>query len=390
MSSSGQQSPRFRALDGWRGICALLVAAHHIEVHGWIYWQPLVRNAWLFVDFFFVLSGFVIAHAYGGKLADARGVRDFAARRLGRRYPLHVVVLAALVALELAHLALSHVHPLAGEQAAFVRDRAPFTILTNLFLVQAFGLHDFETWNGPAWSISCEFYTYLIFAAVCFVLPGRKPRIVASALLAIAGAVILARFSGYGMRETFHWAIFRCLYGFFAGVLVYEVWRSGIARALGGTLAEVAALALVAVFIVVAPGNRALEYLATPLFGLAVLVFAADKGLISRLLTLRPTAALGRWSYSIYMVHTFILASLFSFMHVAESWFHATWLIHLANGAAVRDLGSAFANDALTLVFLCAVVALSSLTWRWIERPGQSLFDRFASPKRPVLAAQTG
>ncbi len=48
-------------------------------------------------------------------------------------------------------------------------------------------------------------------------------------MLAVGGAVVLARFSRYGMRETFGWGFFRCLYGFFTGVLTYEIWRHGFA-----------------------------------------------------------------------------------------------------------------------------------------------------------------
>lgn len=379
---------RFRALDGWRGLCALLVALHHIEVHGWIYWQPLVRNAWLFVDFFFVLSGFVIAHAYSNRLASTTGIKDFVARRLGRLYPLHIVMLSALVALELAHLGFTLLHPIAGEHAAFTADRSPFALLTNLFLVQALGMHGYETWNGPAWSISCEFYTYLLFGAVCFFLSGRKARIIVSALLAIGGALVLARFSDYGMRETFHWAIFRCVYGFFCGVLVHEAWQAGASRLRGGTLVELGVLAVIGAFLVLVPGNTALEYLATPLFAGAVLVFAGENGAVSRLLSLRPAAALGRWSYSIYMVHTFVLASLFSAAHFAEGLFHRTWLVHLPNGWTILDLGSRLADDALTLLFLAAVIALSALTYRFVERPGQALFARLGARKTPALAPQ--
>ncbi len=382
---------RFRALDGWRGICALLVVLHHIEIHGWLYWQPLVRNGWLFVDFFFVLSGFVIAHAYGEKLVDGPRIKDFVLRRLGRLWPLHIVMLCALIALELAHLVLAQTHPIAGDRAAFLADRSPFAILTNVFLVQAMGLHGYETWNGPAWSISCEFYTYLVFAAVCFLTVRRGPRLVVSALLAVLGLLVLARFSDYGMRETFHWAIFRCFYGFFVGVLSYEAWRRGASHLFAGrTWPELAALVVAAIFLIVAPGIRPLEYLAPLLFAVVVLVFANEGGAISRAMTIRPAAALGRWSYSIYMVHTFVIASLFSVLHVVELKVHRTWLIHQAGGNAAIDLGSAFANDLLMLGFVAATIGLSAVTYRFVEVPGQALFARLRLARPAVLAAQTG
>ncbi len=381
MSGAAHISTRFRALDGWRGVCALLVAAHHIEVHGALYWQPLIRNAWLFVDFFFVLSGFVIAHAYGARLEKGPEIKAFVLRRFGRLWPLHAAMLLALIGLELAHLVIAHWHPIAGERAAFTADRSPYAILTNLFLVQSLGLHPTETWNGPAWSISVEFYTYLIFAVACFLAP--RFRTLSSLLLAILGVVVLARFSRYGMRETFDWGIARCLYGFFTGVLTYEVWQTGRTKHFGGTLAEAAMLAAVIAFLTFVPGNRTLEYLATPLFALAVLAFAGERGIVSRLLTSRPAAALGRWSYSIYMVHTLVLAVLFSALHTGEIAFHSQWLIDLKDGRAILELGSGPADDALMLLYLAAAVALAALTWRWIERPGQRLFSRLAGRQAP-------
>jgi len=379
MSGAAHVTARFRALDGWRGICALLVAAHHVEARGFLYWQPLIRNAWLFVDFFFVLSGFVIAHAYGEALATAPQVKSFAIRRLGRLWPLHVAMLAALVALEFAHLAIAHWHPIAGERAAFTADRSPYTILTNLFLVQSLGLHPYETWNGPAWSISTEFTTYLVFAAVCFVARGRALRLALSVILAVTGVAVLAHFSHYGMRETFDWGFFRCLYGFFTGVLAYEAWRRGWTRFLKGSAIEVAALAAVVGFLAFVPGNRNAEYLATPLFAFAVLAFAGEGGVVSRVLMLRPAAALGRWSYSIYMVHTLVLAILFSAVHMAELAFHRAWLVHTPDGNAILALG--WGNDPMMLAVLAVVVALAAFTWRHIEQPGQRLFNRLASPK---------
>lgn len=379
---------RFRALDSWRGICALLVAAHHLEVHGFIYWQPAIRNAWLLVDFFFVLSGFVIAHTYGEKLTQREELEPFVIRRFGRLWPLHVTVLAALVLLELSRLVISHWHPIAGERAAFVADRSVYAVITNLLLVQALGVHPYETWNGPAWSISTEVFTYLVFAAVCFAVPKRSTRSIVSFVLAFASVVVLARFSQFGMRETFQWAVPRCLYGFFLGTLSYEAWRLGASRIFDGTIAEGTMIVLVIAFIAFVPGQAALEYLATPLFCLAVLVFAGERGTISHLLTKRAPAALGRWSYSIYMVHTLVLVVFFSGVHVAEAVLGQHWLIHLPNGQAVVDLGNEAENSALFAIYLAATVGLAALSWRFIELPGQAFFGSFVRRPPPVTGAQ--
>lgn len=384
MSGATHVTLRFRALDGWRGICALLVAAHHIEAHGFLYWQPLIRNAWLFVDFFFVLSGFVIAHTYGDALATVSQVQSFALRRFGRLWPLHVAMLAALVALELTHLVLAHWQPIAGERAAFTGDRSPYTILTNLFLIQSLGLHACETWNGPAWSISTEFYTYLVFAAVCLAAHGHRFRIVLSFAFALGGVAVLALFSRYGMRETFDWGFFRCLYGFFTGVLSYAVWRR--TKPPKGTVPELIAVAAIIAFLTVVPGHRFGEYLATPLFAVAVLIFAGEGGIVSRALVTRPAAALGRWSYSIYMVHTLVLAVLFSAVHMAELAFHRGWMTRTSDGNAVLTLG--WGDDVAMLAVLAVVVALAAFTWRHIERPGQRLFNRLAAPNTAEIAAQ--
>jgi len=92
----------FRVLDSWRGIAALLVAIFHLNVYSAIYPLDFIRNAYLFVDFFFVLSGFVITHSYAGRLGTLEDLGSFAVKRLGRLWPLHVVVLLAFVAVESA------------------------------------------------------------------------------------------------------------------------------------------------------------------------------------------------------------------------------------------------------------------------------------------------
>jgi peptidoglycan/LPS O-acetylase OafA/YrhL len=153
---------RFQALDGWRGAGAVIVAIFHLNVYSHLYSFPLVRNAYPFVDFFFVLSGFVIAASYGSRIGDTEDLKQFVVRRIGRIYPLHLAVLLALVLVELGKLAAVSV----GASAHF----APFSeatsvqsVITNIFLLQSFGFHDYLTWNFPSWSISSEFYVNFLF-----------------------------------------------------------------------------------------------------------------------------------------------------------------------------------------------------------------------------------
>ena len=67
---AGPVPHRYAALDALRGICATMVVLYHIRPTGWLTANPLATHAWLFVDFFFVLSGFVIAASYRGRLSE--------------------------------------------------------------------------------------------------------------------------------------------------------------------------------------------------------------------------------------------------------------------------------------------------------------------------------
>jgi peptidoglycan/LPS O-acetylase OafA/YrhL len=103
--TEGASLPRFAVLDSWRGIAACMVALFHLRVLSHVGDAALVRHASLFVDFFFVLSGFVITGGYAERLAAGFGAWRFALLRFGRLYPLHLAVLAAFVWLGGAPLA---------------------------------------------------------------------------------------------------------------------------------------------------------------------------------------------------------------------------------------------------------------------------------------------
>src|SRR5437773_4913574 len=212
---------RFVVLDSWRGIAACLVALFHLDAYSHLYDVPFLRNSWLFVDFFFVLSGFVIAANYKQRLLEGFGVGRFLFLRLGRLYPLHFAMLALFVGCELLKVlgktlvpAFASINPIAPFSTP---QDAPDTILANLLLIHSLHLYDFLTWNVPSWSISTEFYTYVIFAVCLIAL--RKHARVALLVALIGGPVMIATLSDRNMNTQYDWGIVRCVYGFAVGVI---------------------------------------------------------------------------------------------------------------------------------------------------------------------------
>jgi len=146
-----------------RGLAAWWVVAYHFRE-----FIPVGDNARivlsrgaLAVDLFFIMSGFVMALSYGRGFqhrVTARGYFRFLALRVGRIYPVHLLVLCLFVSVPLA-LAVTGRSPLPGQFSVgyFVQ---------SLVLVQASGFGQGVAWNLPAWSISTEMVFYLLFPFV--------------------------------------------------------------------------------------------------------------------------------------------------------------------------------------------------------------------------------
>jgi peptidoglycan/LPS O-acetylase OafA/YrhL len=348
---------RFTVLDGWRGIAALLVALFHLQALGHFYDSSFVRHAFLFVDFFFVLSGFVLMHAYRDRLNDGRQFTDFVVRRFGRIYPLHIAIVVLLVLLEGGHLLAQSWSGGSALRRPFTDAASPWAIVSNTLLFQGLGVHDQLTLNYPSWSISAEFWTYLVFGLVCLATGlGSKMMAVTAALLAGVGATVVGRYSPDFIDTTYGYGFFRCLYGFFVGVLTCMAFKGLQPIRLRPTVATACELLCVAgtvVFVSTAGGGR--WSLVSPLvFAAVVGVFALEGGLASRLLNCKPVAWLGMLSYSIYMCHFVILL----------------FMRHLA------------------IAYLAVVVGCSAVTYRYVENPGRRYFNRLAAEWAAGRAAE--
>lgn len=361
---------RLHGLDALRGIAALSVVVWHwqhffalpggagtamaAQPFFWLL-KPLYVQGWAAVDLFFVLSGFVFFWLYGGAIRErAVGGWGFALLRLSRLYPLHLTMLAAVAVLQLLFFR--------AQGAFFVYpDNDASHFIANLFLVQSWWPRSAQSFDGPAWSVSIEMLLYGVFFVACRL--GLK-RGLHCLMLALLGGLLL----------PFDEHIGRGVIGFFMGGVAFTVWDQlrdqagvrAVARWLGvAALLSWSALALL-LFSDWLPGGEGNNiFLVMFDFGLCPLTVLAlalrDQSGFARL------SFLGDISYATYLIH-FPLQVL------------------LALGAVRLALTPAFFLQGwVMLAFYAVLIGLGWLSYRYFERPLQSLLRNYA--KNTIAAA---
>lgn len=383
---------RFEVLDGWRGIAAVMVALFHLIINTHLRNAGIVANAGAFVDFFFVLSGFVITHAYMDELQNGMPLGVFVVRRLGRLWPLHMAILAVLVLREIAVFALS-TRGLIPQQPVFSDGTGLWQLLSNIFFLQAVGIDHTHSWNGPSWSISTEFWTYIIFAVLCILL--RKNVVAAvCAAVALISAILVWIYSPTYMATSFEFGMLRCLYGFFVGHITYRVWTARRGGITNPVLVEIATLLLVVFYVSVTPlvPPNAWTMIAPLVFAIAVWVFAFEAGPISKLMRNRVILALGAWSYSIYMIHDFIAFTVGKFVNgcaVGEAEASSVYRMTCLALFPASLFSNPWFLDVVAVVYLCIVIAISAAAFKFIEVPGRNYFNKVSSRlyRKPAIGS---
>lgn len=346
------------ALTGIRGIAACWVVGFHLSTNlqqalgglparGTI----ILRSGYLAVDLFFMLSGFILAYRYGPRLAVDRteALRDFCVGRVFRILPLNWAMLIILLILSTA-------------MPSPVWSSEPLTMASfwaSMALVQAWGFSNATAWNFPAWSLSTEWAAYALFPAMLLV--GEKVRGARSAFAAGAGALLAlsALMIAVGDSTLDHsWLLGlpRCFLQFFAGVCFWRAFDRGLFdRRHADTLVLAGLVGLLVVIVL-----PAADLLAPFAFGALILSCALGSSIAAALFANRTAMFLGEISFSIYLSHAIIISCgvLLAF-----------------------SLGLANASEAVRLVFLsgicAAILGVSFLSWKMIERPSQVAGRRF-------------
>jgi peptidoglycan/LPS O-acetylase OafA/YrhL len=364
-----RQAGFFVTLESLRGVAALIVVVYHAVWLNPVTNSRFFTNGALMVDFFFVLSGFVICHSYGDRLADFRDFGRFLWLRLGRLYPLHFAFLMVFVLIEaLKYVAQVHFGIIADKPAFTVNGAGAF--LANVFLVQALSFSAPLTFNYPSWSISVEFYAYVLFGLVRMI-GGRGPAFIfAASFIVMACASVLWIGGQLSLADSGNgWAFFRCCGGFFLGVLTYLLYRHTVARpSTDGQKFFEAWLAPAVLCVTIAFLSfelKAAWSFLLPLLGAALIytTVAYPNRTLHAVLTAKPLRWLGQVSYSIYMVHAAIVWTLTQCLTVILKIPHVMV-------AGETHVATSPALGLLTLaIYIPMVLILSHFTFKWIEDP---------------------
>jgi peptidoglycan/LPS O-acetylase OafA/YrhL len=349
------QRYELRALTGARGIAAWLVVLFHLR-----FMMPGIGGAYgplsygyLAVDFFFVLSGFVIWLTYGEKLRaqGLAGIPEFLKRRVARVWPLHLFILLGAIPFAVA-LALSG----RPDWAQYPLAELPLHFL----LLQNWGFTDRLTWNVPAWSISCELAAYLVFPFLVMAIDWRRlPTVALLAIAALLAGAIWGVFAlsgesvlGAGITSI---GVPRCIGEFALGTVTCALWVRWRERPAVPAIAAVATgTALLAAHV----AGLLPQAFALPLvFAALVLVLALTSGLRGNLLESGPVHYLGEISYATYLGH-WLLWMVFKLVFITGH--EMSW--------------------GLFALFCAMVLASSALLYHFVERPAQRWLNRVPLP----------
>lgn len=311
-------------------------------------------SAYLLVDMFFLMSGFVIAHAYERKLADGGYFGTFVLRRYARLMPMWLIGLGIGSSITLL--------------GAWQHGQLPANIATFVaawFFIPLPGSVYLFPGNSPGWSLFFEMVANLFYGALVL----RLTRTALLVMLAVAAiAVAVAGFQhdsleGGSLWSTWHIGLLRVSFSFFLGVLMFRVMSGRRSRSLPRWLFPLAMAGL----ILLAHLNPAAGL--RPVFDVVTILIVLPA---TMLLTLNirssPSALaerLGLLSYPLYAIHL----GVFMVAHFAQGALTGRWYAHMP-----------FAPAA---VVVAGTVAAAYILGRWIDPAAQRFAGRMIL-RRPV------
>jgi peptidoglycan/LPS O-acetylase OafA/YrhL len=347
------------SLEGLRLFASLAIVAIHYSK----YLDLETPGFEVAVDLFFVISGIVIAMGYEARIYDASSYLDFVRRRVGRLYPLHLATLCFYIAIGI--LVWKH---LAVPNQAEKYDAA--LIVPNLLMVHAWSPFGRISFNYVSWSISAEFFVYLLFPLLLLaVTRSFLSGLAAVASMLVAAIFISEVFLGERLPEL-NWNLgaLRAIPSFMLGIWLWihhvRLSKARYVREFARPAFAISGAMIVAL-IMVYPNDYAIL---ASVYVLVSSAFLCDVLGFKTLASSKPFSDRGYLTYSIYMLHTVVSTFLLSF--VFPRFFGKSQL-------------------ALYLAVICACIAtylLAELSYWKFEKPLRDRINSIGKARRALDA----
>ena len=371
-----ERRPPLPALTGLRTLLALTILMFHFTPaglasakHPWLTLYPIIDIGYVFVSFFFLISGFILSYNYAHRQREIR-MADFWMARFSRLYPVYLLtMLISLPMLILEWRSRSHGEFWMG------------AIATPL-LLQGFFPKLATFWNTVSWTLSCEVVLYIAFPFLLKLRWPTSPRKLSAMVLGfwMLGLVPhtlywltnpdhlpqpVTRYSGGTWLDTLKYTPIAYLCTFLAGLTLGRLHDAVKLTVRGRMLAGLTgfALAWLAAYHVAPRMPYILVHggLLTPVWALVILGLAGVSPL-ARIFSARPLVAVGTSTYALYLLH-FNIFQLLQWHRVAER-------LHI----------SSF-DPWVSYVF---VVLLAMSVRRWVEHPCQQWIQAWWKRRRTV------
>ncbi len=343
------QKSFFPNLESLRGFAAIFVLLFHTKKETWLYYVPFVERGHVFVDFFFVLSGFIIAYNYDNKIQNAQDSKLFVLKRVFRLYPLHVfamflALLGCVIAPKPNTLETYNTFVI---ELLLLQSIPPFIYLYNY------------TWNIPAWSISTEMWTYILFIPLL-----KRPSKKISFLIFSFIYLLVYTQSWHHLQLTGFMPLLRCIAAFALGNYIHKFYMQKPTFLLNIFADTLTIIAIIVVFFLYAylyTSNYYFEVILSFLFAVLILLATKDDFILSTILQSRIPLYLGKISYSIYLTHSLVILFVSKFMTIV---LRIPW----------QEQHKTVLYPLFVLVF---TIVFSSFTYHFIESKFKNAYKRF-------------
>lgn len=325
-SAFADSKPHYELLDGLRGVAALLVIWYHVfEGFATSPIDQQFNHGYLAVDFFFILSGFVIGYAYDDRWKSTMNVKNFFKRRLIRLHPM--VVLGAVLGAITFYI--QGCEKWDGTQVTI--SMVMVAMLLNLFLIPSIpgsapevrGNGEMYPLNGPSWSLFFEYIGNILYALFI-----RKLSTKALTVLVVLAAVGLASFAMFNLSGNYHlgvgWTLMdynlvggflRMLFSFSIGLLMSRNFKPLHVRGAFWICSVGIAVLLSVPYIggTETPWMNAVYDSVCTIFLFPMLVYLGASGKATDKGTVKVCKFLGDISYPVYIIH-------YPFMYLFYAW----------------------------------------------------------------------